>query len=373
MEIIFQNKIKEYSEFLKNNISELDRLDIGYGKSGVLIFHLYKSKLFKELQDIEFSKYLFELIIEEISLSKRKTSTIELVEVLYLISFFKGELSRFYELQGLIDQMENIIEETTKKVMQNNNFDGYAGAGYILNYFLLNKKSLFLDDFINFLEFNLQITEYGDHYINLDPKYYKTEIQLGITHGISFVINILSKYHQLFPENKKIIYLAEGFVKFIIRQKQSFNEYGCYFNDVVGIKGFTKLNLAYGDIGILHSLLTYSKIFRREDIYKEIISCIITQTKRKTEIETGINNSSILYGASGVFLFYKNLQGLDDNMNLNNEALFWKKRVEELLLKDENSVRISDSSFFEGNMGALVILMSIELKDYRYLPLFYLC
>ena len=53
----------------------------------------------------------------------------------------------------------------------------------------------------------------------MDSSYYKNVIQLGLTHGIAFVVNMLTKYYLLNPENKKIIYLVEGFVKFILRQK----------------------------------------------------------------------------------------------------------------------------------------------------------
>lgn len=345
-----KNNIEEYSSQLKNLYSNIKKTDVCYGKQGLILFYLYKYKLYNKKDDYDYYNSLIEDCINELILND---DFIGIIEFLYIYFLYQKEFTSEYDLSDIVENFEKIIFSYMLGCIERGNIDGYSGAGYVMNYFLLKSQNSneIHQIFSSFIKKNIINKNDKTSYIKLNGE--SKENDFGITHGLSFIIKV---YIDLYKNGYLQKSDFENLNKFINNIKENYKNFISYNK---------KINIVYGCIGILYSLILYNSIFKDIQVDKIIKYIFKYMSKNKNDIYLN-NNNTLMYGNSGIILFYNIIKDRIDPA-FNKDFQFWNSKINEIL-----NYKSDDFSLAEGKIGQFLTYMSIELQDYRFMNLFFL-
>ncbi|MDG3582880.1 lanthionine synthetase LanC family protein [Galbibacter pacificus] len=368
--------LDQWQDILLQNQYQFKRNDIGYGKSGTILFLWYKYLVYKKETDLYVCQDLCEDLMQSIQNSLEKPSSflfIELTEVSLLLDILDLEAFQKLDLQSFKSEVYNLLLSYSRNFLVSDNIDPYTGGGYIYYLFLLRKDKLKIQEFISYLELNKKVTIEGAYIRNQNDR----SVQLGLAHGISFIVTYLSLVNKVYPElgSKNLL---EQFTLFLINQKQDHGLYQSVFPDKYGQKPISRLNICYGDAGILYALQHSNKaldgLIQKE--LNEIEPFILNRIQ--TTIMEG-PKPGLLYGQTGLATFLEIYQSLSIDKNSlsilcdQNYRFLTNQIIESKIRKSSiNSFTIKNMSFAEGIIGQLIFMMGKKANDYRYAKSFFL-
>lgn len=361
------------------NFKKNPRNDIGMGKGGTVLFYWYSYLQFEKKEDLEqCADHLSELLEAVNSALQHPTSFIfvELTEVCYLLSFLDlQQLQRIPAIDTLYKDLEAIMRKTASKFIAAENLDPYSGGGYVFNYFADRNDTSAIDAFILFIKEKSFLDSRNRKVLSLKKG---DEVQLGITHGLAFIILFLSKTSAATGQNTGS--LLRSFCKTVASEMRTIPQEGSFFSDYLNDRTkASKLSLCYGDLGIFYSLYKAYDMLGDEQKTKELAPFMIVVTERLTEYFDNTEDTSLLYGSGGVLLllyFLKPYAQLPE-LNALYEKQFgvYKQKVLQTLDAHCNSnkpLTKKELSFSEGLTGSLIFLMGLEQNDLAFAKLFYL-
>ncbi len=370
------SQIQQWSQYLHHNFSQFKRFDVSYGKSGLALFFLYKYKLKKDTDDLAiFHELVADAVQQMINMESKDQYFIQLTELAFFLHLYQEEISQQLDTVELQQQIEEMLLQAAHLQLQQNNLDGFSGAGFQTYYFLKTATNKHLPaTFIHKIDGLLQ-QQGGDYGLSLHPD---QPVQAGIIHGISFLLLVLSQCIQadILPDTCRR--LLSGFSTYLLAQQQKAAIHGCYFPDSLGQSSFSRLNICYGDTGIFTALLKTASVTADSSLNQFVETGVLFNAARHAMPQNGIVDNSILYGYSGIYLWLKRIQQDGEIALPENVVGYWEQQqhthLHHLVIPapGTSALGLKPLSFAEGITGQFITLMSGQLNDYRFSPLLYL-
>ncbi|RAJ74061.1 lanthionine synthetase-like protein [Chitinophaga dinghuensis] len=367
-------QLQEWSQYLELHLPYFKRFDVSYGKSGIALFYLYKYKLLQETADlIAFHQLTADAIDQMTTMASKDQYFIQLTELAFFLRLYQEEITIEHDITALLEQIDDMLVKAAMMQIQQQQLDGFSGAGFQV-YYLLHTRGQhpLLNTFIE--QVATQVQQSGSYAISLQPG---QKAQPGIIHGISFLLLILSGCLQknILPEICQD--LLKGISNYLLSHRQEETVYHTYFPHTFGHPSFSRLNICYGDAGILTALLKSAQVTGDQSLMEFVERGIAFSAGRRSADQNGIDNNGILYGYSGISLWLQRLQQQGIGINA-GDMLWWQQQQENGIAGlNISSLGIPASqlkplSFAEGATGAFVAMMSRHLQDNRFCSLLYL-
>lgn len=159
----------------------------------------------------------------------------------------------------------------------------------------------------------------------------KNQVYTGWSHGMAAVLLFLAKVLQTgstyrLPELKAAMRGASGY----LLAHQTTNGLNL-FPDVVGQPGpSNSLNLCYGDLGIGFALLQTSQALQEEPLHTAALAVLTSAAYRRGAPECRVPDASLIYGASGNSLFFKQLYHIIPRPAFLEAAAYWHQQTHQL-------------------------------------------
>lgn len=151
--------------------------------------------------------------------------------------------------------------------------------------------------------------------------------------------------------------------------------------DIVGQPGPAHtLNLCYGDLGSGFALLQAAHLLADDALHQRALRTLVLAAARRSPAECNVHDASLIYGASGNALFFKNLQRLLPTQPAFGEAAaYWYEQAGRLSqhagqvagYRGHYNQHLASShySLFEGLAGFGLVICEFELDSLHPMPL----
>lgn len=130
----------------------------------------------------------------------------------------------------------------------------------------------------------------------------KVEYNLGLAHGIPSILWFLTKCYEVKIEEEKCLFLINGSIQWILKQKLSENSLSKFPSAVEDSKAtkHSRLGWCYGDLGIASALWQAGKALNNESWKQEAIDIMLHAGQRKDHKENGIFDAGLCHGTAGI-------------------------------------------------------------------------
>lgn len=329
------------STYLPKHSSELNNIGLLSGTTGIAMFQFYYSQFINtnEYADLGMEKLLF-------CIDNVKESHLHLAYSNGLVGL--GWAINHLHQEDFIDIDDNLLLETDDYLFQtmqtylnNANYDFLHGAlGYGF-YFLKryrNTKSpklkerykKYLLEFIALLD-ELSITQEDlikwESIIDINTR--EKGYNLGLSHGISSIVNFLSRLYAFQDFQNKVEHLLKGGVNFILffmnEEEDSFSLFPNYIKVEGEANWNSRVAWCYGDLGIGLSLWKASKALNDDKLEKTAIKVLKRTSKRRLPKKSLVNDAGLCHGSFGnaqVFNYFYRQTGITE---FKNASKFWIK------------------------------------------------
>ena len=338
--LLFQ-KLEEINNILKNNFNKED-IGVLAGASGISLFHFYYAKL---LNDNEISDTGVDKITKVIQTINDgysyPTFCSGIAGAGWVIEFLKNEDFIDIDTDVLLSELDTYLCNSMEIDIEKENYDFLHGAlGYAVYFFkryentnspeLKKKYKKYLLMFISNLTDIAQRNETN----MLWWESTKNEINISMSHGMSSIINFLSRLHKYEDFTTLVKPLIDGAVTYILSCKNDkYNTLSLFPNKIFKNKTLdrnSRLAWCYGDLGIGTTLWQVGKLLDNEAYRKEAIDIVKYTAKRKTYKQTFIKDAGICHGSIGVMNMYSYMYS-ETKETLFKEALdFWMDKTIEM-------------------------------------------
>ncbi len=328
-----EEKIHQFAEILKNEPGRASGIGLLTGKMGIVLFLYYYSLYAKrdEFKDIGFE------IISEIF------DQIEADEVPH--TFCEGLAGVGWGLQHLADrgfvetdiddilaELDGFSSEVLHRHIEERNFDFLQGATGI-GLYLLNRNQLpaatgSLQLLLDRLEQNC-IHGPGKtiHWETcIDPSDGTMGCNLSISHGMSAIVNLLTRMARIERFRRQAIPLIEGACRYL--SKQQFAEQGrtSCFPGLISPKEqpiFSRLAWCYGDLGVALGFLRSSEATGNATWIDTARKIFAHSANRREPRNTGVHDACVCHGTAGIaHIFNRAFQQTGDK-HAHDAALYW--------------------------------------------------
>lgn len=245
--------------------------------------------------------------------------------------------------KGLIEEQDNIFEDVDIflcKLMQRDIHKGYYDylhgglgfANYLLHKLPNPEIEKYLASVVEMLYQQNVSTDTNYVFWNsiLNPIREANEaeligVNLGLSHGISSVAVILSKFYLLGVEKEKTKYLLLGMLNFIWDSCLDNDSLSRFPNSVVANSTGTpsRLSWCYGDVGMGIALWQVAKVLNHTIYEQKAIDVLVHSTKRRTLKENHIIDSGLCHGSAGLVHIYNRMYQYTGLEVFKETALYW--------------------------------------------------
>lgn len=337
------HKLTEIGAVLLNETSVHNDIGVLGGTIGVSLFHFYYAKF---LNDDTHADKGAEIVSESFDRIQKgyfyPTFCDGIAGALWGLELLKEEQFIALDEDIITPETDEYLLGIMKKNIAGNHYDFLHGAiGYGF-YFLkryenstsgiLKKRyKEYLDVLVTFLKNTAIKNEDGVWWKSkkdLDQEELE-DCNLGLSHGISGIINFLSRLavHTVFyDEVSNLLKLA---VTYLIRSKNNNLELVSSFPNFIvegkPIDPFSRLAWCYGDLGIGLTLLRVGKVLNDQALYQQAILILKQTTKRRSFLETSVKDAGICHGAFGIMHIYNHIYSKTKNSVFKETAHFWAR------------------------------------------------
>ncbi len=315
IESVLKRQLSEISLILERSYKHNENLGVLSGISGACLFQFYYAKYLNDSSKAQIATNIIKEAINRINDGYDFPSYCKgLGGFGWLIEHLVHE--EFIEINT--DDLLSDLDEYLYKVMILNTKEGYydflhGGIGYGM-YFLKrfqNTKSNILrkryQQYLRDLIFCLKKTSEKDNdSVKWTSKFnYETNelgYNLGLSHGISSIINFLSRlcFYAEFRIHAEP--LVRGAILYVLKfENQEEYPFSLFPSWILNSSGSTNSRLAwcYGDLGIGLSLMIASKALNDDFLYQKSLQIFRYSIQRKTSEQTMVKDASFCHGSFG--------------------------------------------------------------------------
>lgn len=248
-----------------------------------------------------------------------------------LIEF--GDYLCFLNEKGFIDnketlkylkQLNPLIKTLFKTRIKEKDLDSLSGCIAIGHYYLriqhLIDYNNQLIQLINLLEQEAVLSDSGIFWYFKNTETKKTNIELGIYHGVAGIIYFLASAYEQKIAQKTCISMIHNAVSYLSGQKKK-KDNTLFDIDALFHKRISYHNLAYGDIGIGYVLFKTGEIIDCKQYIDEGIEILEHAALFLDDKQEYIRDAELIYGSSGLMTIFSFFYGY------NNSPLFLKAKT----------------------------------------------
>lgn len=367
---------------LMQNYSQMKDLGLFFGKSGFLLYLLYKYKETNDAELIETIENEVSGIVEEVNSGTSNlahTFSNGYIGFAWILNKIKEELE-WEELENILNEFDSLAIRCLETDGKNSNFDFMHGGLGTLFYLISRKKVQENKDAINnFLSsFNDALKKDDEGYRLQVPFYLASEeekklpfFNLGMAHGNPSYIAILSLLYKNGMADEFIRDMIDGLIKYLFSCKIYSPTTYLFPGAKLGNEYKpSRLSWCYGDLGVAISLHTAQHIGGNN--YTGAINEILDfNAQRKSQEQTGhIHDACFCHGFSGNAFIFNRLGHYYKNQNANDAALYWKEKLEHYCRSNEEylftdnieGIAVPNYSLLEGSIGVAMSLNTLNNK-----------
>lgn len=375
-----QNWSDQWAGILRKEYRGINSVGVGEGLSGVALFFLYRYSQTGKKEDLLFFERVLERVLDKIQSMDERLLTIELTEFLHVLDVSDAMIPGNYDTAALKQDLLPIIRECGEALLNRGQYDPYTGGFFQAYYMLQSGRDLeFAAKCIGLLMAGTEFVSPGTGYFH--SQFDKERICLSVTHGLSFYITYLCAAYAQGICKRDCLVLLNAYSNYLHEQRLPFEKYSCFFTDYENENSGSRLNLCYGDAGILLALLKASRILKNKQMEQSVLEMLEKTSERMDQQSTGIRDNSLLYGSTGLSLYYQKIFQLSGNPQYARASVKWK----EISMSDtgkrmaayytDSAVSVSrigrDISFQEGLTGALTLYECRNRAQMDHLQFFF--
>jgi lantibiotic modifying enzyme len=199
------------------------------------------------------------------------------------------------------------------------------------------------------------------------------ELNLGLSHGIPGIINVLTRLFQAGFHEKKIVSLVDGAVSWMVNQKLEDHSVSLY--PAVGgqnemSQNPSRLAWCYGDMGIALTLLQAGNVFRRKAWIEAANTIIEHLSQRSVILYEAHLDACFCHGTAGFAHLYNYFYRETGNLACKSKSDFWIEQTCSQMLHSDGNGQFSffninslgksktEFSLLEGSIGVGLVLIA---------------
>jgi len=332
-------KLKEINTIVDQQQYQEENIGVLSGLSGIALFQFYYAKfLDKDITDTGYK--LIENCIQKINEGYNYGTYCSGISGMgWVLNHL--EQSDFIEIDidNLCLDLDNYLYQLMIDDLQKGNYDFlHGGLGYAF-YFLSryeNTKSdsarknyqTYLFSFIHLIHNKSEDYKNTLRWISeIGVKHKEKVYNLGLSHGMSSIVGILTKLskHQYFEKETK--FLLQKTISYILKyQKENAKGYSMfpsviYENDSYEYK--SRLAWCYGDLGIGVRFWHAAKVLQDLSLQNTAINILEHAALKTTKDETMVKDAGVCHGSFGNAQIFLRMFKETNNVNFKNACDFW--------------------------------------------------
>lgn len=314
-----EEKLSEIGRFLKKKHREKhhanDQLGVLSGLSGLALFHFYYAKFLNTDEHANIGLKILSLCLKKINNEYNyPTYCTGLVGMAWVFNHLEQE--NFVDLdEGLLNNLDDPLYNIMVANMKSENYDflhGAIGYGfYFLKRYqntnsdkLKNKYRDYLFSLIGLLDDATERKGNKTKWISIIDK--KTNIKgynLSLAHGISSIVNFLSRLYGYDDFNNRVESMLKGGIDYILSFKneneRSFSLFPNYIIKGTDVHWESRVAWCYGDLGIGLSLWHASNSLGDNKLRNTAINIFNHVAQRTSSKNSGVIDAGICHGSFG--------------------------------------------------------------------------
>lgn len=350
-----EKTLLDISKFTFQNYKKLKHIGVLCGNSGVALFQFNCASYFNDDSYSNKGAEILEHCVEKLN------SGYSLSTYCNGIAGFGWTLLYLYENEFIefnIDELLNPFDDYLIAKMRGDLSKGYydvlhGGLGYGF-YFLKRYKNA--QSTTNKEKYLTLLKETMDYLMEssivegecikwksiLDPDKGTMGYNLSLSHGISSIINYLSRLNNIQELKKSSESLLIGAVNYVISHQNKspiyYSLFPSWIEENVNPKYNSRMAWCYGDLGIAVSLLKAGKSLDDANIIRESLAIINKTLKRRDFEDTLVMDAALCHGSFGIAQVYKQF---NQNKDLNEHVAFWMENGLEKAEKQKQNLFLS--------------------------------
>ncbi len=334
-----EKQLSEISKILQDSYKSDPQIGVFSGISGISLFQFYYSKY---LNSDSHSDLGVEIISESINRINEgynyPTYCSGMAGAGWVLDHLEEEEFIEVDADGILSNLDEFLFNAMMVDVLNNNYDflhGAIGYGYYFLKRFKNTKSKklkirytgFLTKLVSSLE-ELSIKDAnGIKWLSVVDKTTGVEgYNLSLSHGMSSIINFLSRLIGYSELEHKVRPLLKGAVSYILSYENN-NKDACYLFPSWVSEPFeespSRLSWCYGDLGLGISLRLAAIALQDDLLYAKSLEILEHSAHRKTTDHSFIKDAGICHGAYGNALIFERLYKETNNVFFKDTSVYW--------------------------------------------------
>lgn len=337
---LLRKKLIEISDAIENE--PINHIGVLSGISGVSLFRFYYSKYLGVSRHSNIGNNILQQIISKINDGYNTPSYCTgLAGFGWVLNHLDDQQFVDFDCDNFFPIIDGYLQERMMLDMKNGNFDFlHGGLGYSY-YFLLryqstkseklkNEYKQTLERFIISLE-QLSISA-GDNkrkWLSVLDTNTEDVYNLSLSHGMSSIVGILTKLYQHDCFKKRVGYLLNSSVNYILDYRSPKADSISIFPNLVAKNGEinypSRLSWCYGDLGIGVRLWFAGKALSDGRLKNIAIEILKHATKRISPSESFVRDAGICHGSFGIAQIFHRMHKETNNPVFAEAMEFWIK------------------------------------------------
>ncbi len=346
-------KLEQISHILKDTYHHKEEIGVLSGISGIAVFQFYYARFSKEESHADIGVEMIASVIQKINEGySYHTFCSGIAGAAWAIELLQEEGFIDVDCDELLSGLDDFLFQSIKNTETDQNFydflHGILGVGYYFFKRYQNTKSEILKD--HYKEILLEIvallqktSQKEDNTAKWESYLIREEdvkgYNLGLAHGISSIINFLSRLLEYTDFNNKVRSLLYQSVEYILSFKSK--DFSCTssFPSWITIKNEksdgSRLAWCYGDLGVGITLWRAGKILGNTHYREEAIQVLKHAAKRKNLKEAGVNDAGLCHGAYGIMHIYNYIYKETNDPVFKETTDFWMDRALDMAIHEK--------------------------------------
>lgn len=373
-------RVYEIESVLSDNEELLYSCGLCEGILGASLFYFYFYHFTKDETQLHKVSYYIDVAIQHIS--NNNVNELELIEFGKYLCFLNS--NGFIDNEDAISYLEELdiaFKEFSGNQDNQNNLDSMSGIIAVGHYYLcamplINYKKE-VEKIIELIE-TLAIENESDlfwQFSHSETK--KLNIELGISHGISGVINFLILAFNQQIKTEECLRMINKGIRYILKFAEN-NGTALFPVEVLSRKRLQYCNLAYGDIGIGYVIFKSGIIIKNSQYIDTGLNIIENSARFRDNHNRFIKDAELIYGSSGLHTIFDFFYDYNKNPLFLEVSEYWLSKT---LSHNENDTKWAgydtyingfynyiQLSFSHGLCGIGISLMGYKLREkFNYL------
>ncbi|AXG68592.1 lanthionine synthetase C-like protein [Kordia sp. SMS9] len=339
---LLEKKLKEIDQIIKSKYEEETQIGVLAGLGGISLFEFYYSKYLDIDDHADIGVEMLTNCIDKINEGySYPTFCTGIAGAGWVLDHLEQEEFMDADNDDLLPELDQYIYTFMVTDMKNGNYDFLHGAigyaFYFLNRYrntksdeLKEKYRGFINEFIDLLEGLSEDAGDGklrwESELSIETK--ERGYNLSLSHGMSSIVGILTKFHEQDDFKEKSEPLLKGAVKYILNFKTTKEDPFSIFPSWVTGKeedenAQSRLAWCYGDLGVAMRFWYASKTLNDEALGKTALEVLKHAAKRTAVEDSLVRDAGICHGSYGNAQMFLRMYKETGDQDFKDAFEFW--------------------------------------------------